>query len=179
MKTKTLYIEGSANTDNGNLKEAFSRLFAKELKGKMPQFIMGDGKCTTIDKFYNTPIKPNEKRFLLIDSDMSNPDKTKICDNCNKNESNRKIDMTSQNTFLMIQEVEAWILSQPEVLTAAGIDMTKFNCTNVESISKPCEKLAEFYKKSGKTYTKVKEFAKIFPKLDTVKLKRIVLNLML
>ena len=44
----------------------------------------------------------------------------------------------------------------------AGIDMSKFNCQNVETIHKPCEKLAELYKKSGKTYTKVNEFAKIF-----------------
>lgn len=133
---------------------------------------MGDGKSQTIDKFHSTPVQNGEKRFLLFDSDEESPDKTAVCATKNDAKNNRLISATTDNTFLMIQEVEAWILSQPDVLTAAGIDMSKFNCQNVETIHKPCEKLAELYKKSGKTYTKVNEFAKIFPKLDTTKLKQ-------
>ena len=73
----------------------------------------------------------------------------------------------------MIQEAEAWLLSQPEVLVEqAGIDMSKFNCLKVETIKNPSDKLADLYKKSGKTYNKVRDFAKIFPKLDTKKLKQ-------
>ncbi len=59
----------------------------------------------------------------------------------------------------MIQEAEAWLLSQPEVLVQAEIDMSKFNCSNVETIEDPSEKLADLYKKSGKTYNKVRNFA--------------------
>jgi len=169
---KTLYIEGSAETDNGNLREAFSKLLAKELKGKMPQIIMGGGKNQTIDKFHSTPLKSKEERFLLFDSDCSLPDKKTICGGFNREKPNRKISATVENTFLMIQEVEAWILSQPDVLTNAGIDMSKFDCSNTETISKPCEKLADLYKKSGKVYTKVCEFVKVFPKLNTSKLKQ-------
>ena len=169
---KTLFIEGSSDTDNGNLREAFSKLLSKELKGKMPKIIMGGGKNQTVDKFHSTFRKQNDEFILMFDSDMQNPDKQAICNDFNSKKPNRKNDCTTDNTFLMIQEVEAWILSQPEVLESAGIDMSKFNCTNVESIRKPCEKLAELYKKSGKTYTKVNEFAKIFPKLDTSKLKQ-------
>ena len=169
---KTLYIEGSPDTDNGNLRMAFSKLLSQELSGKMPQIIMGGGKNQTIDNFHSKPLKPNEERFLLFDSDAPSPNKQIICDEFNNAKTNRKISATTDNTFLMIQEVEAWILSQPDVLTAAGIDMSKFNCQNVETIHKPCEKLADLYKKSGKTYTKVNEFAKIFPKLDTKKLKQ-------
>ena len=169
---KTLFIEGSPSTDNGNLRMAFAKLLAKELGGKMPQIIMGGGKNQTIDIFHSKPLKPNEERFLLFDSDAPSPNKQLICDKFNNDKTNRKISATPENTFLMIQEAEAWILSQPEVLTAAGVDMSKFNCQTVETIRKPCEKLAELYKKSGKTYTKVNEFAKIFPKLDTTKLKQ-------
>lgn len=169
---KTLYIEGSAETDNGNLRAAFSKLLEKELKGKMPQIIMGGGKNQTIDKFHSTPLKPKEDRFLLFDSDMASPDKKVICDEFNTAKPNLKIAATPTNTFLMIQEAEAWLLSQPEVLERAGIDMSKFNTQNVESIHKPSEKLADLYKKSDKTYTKVCEFAKVFPKLDTTKLKQ-------
>ena len=53
---KTLYIEGSADTDNGNLRRAFAMLLEKELANKMPRIIMGDGKNQTIDKFHSTPI---------------------------------------------------------------------------------------------------------------------------
>ncbi|MBO7438809.1 MAG: DUF4276 family protein [Bacteroidales bacterium] len=169
---KTLFIEGTSDTDNGDIRRAFRLLLEKELKGNMPRIFMGDGKKHTIDEFYTTPLQKGEKRFMLFDSDIPSPNKQEICSTSNKSFKKRLVDATTDNTFLMIQEVEAWILSQPDVLTAAGIDMSKFNCQNVETIHKPCEKLAELYKKSGKTYTKVNEFAKIFPKLDTTKLKQ-------
>lgn len=168
---KTIYIEGSSETDNGNLRKAFSCLFEKELSGNMPRIIMGDGKDQTIDKFHSTPVKPGERRFLLFDSDKAMPNKQLICQEYNDAKPNRKVDATADNTFLMIQEVEAWILSQPDVLSAAGIDMSKFKIPDVETISKPSEKLKELYKHSNKVYTKVSEFVKIFPQLDSSRLK--------
>lgn len=168
----TLYIEGTSETDNGNLRKAFSLLLEKELLGNMPRIIMGDGKNQTIDKFHSTPLKPGENRFLLFDSDEASPDKQAVCDNFNAAKLNRQIDATVSNTFLMIQEVEAWILSQPDILSVAGVDMSRFNIRNVEAISKPSEKLKELYTKSNKTYTKVREFVKIFPKLDSARLKQ-------
>ena len=168
---KTIYIEGSAETDNGNLREAFAKLLEKELSGNMPRIIMGDGKNQTIDKFHNTPIKPNETRFLLFDSDMASPDKAKICTDFNNENPNRKINATVENTFLMIQEVEAWILSQPSILQVVGIKVKPSVFSNVEAIEKPSEKLGDLYKKNGKTYTKVKEFVKVFPLLDTALLR--------
>lgn len=169
---KTLFIEGSSGTDNGDVRKAFRLLLEKELQGNMPRIFMCDGQKHTIDTFFSSPMQKDEQRFMLFDSDMPSPDKQAICAASNKSFKKRLISATPENTFLMIQEAEAWILSQPDVLTAAGVDMSKFNCQNVETIHKPCEKLAELYKKSGKTYTKVNEFAKIFPKLDTTKLKQ-------
>lgn len=170
---KRLYIEGSANTANGNLRMAFAKLLSKELKGNMPRIVMGDSKNHTIDSFFTESIDSKEERFLLVDSDEPKPNKQHICDKYNqKYKAKQNIDSSINNTFLMIQEAEAWLLSQPEVLVQAGIDMSKFNSQNVESIKDPSEKLADLYKKSGKTYNKVRDFAIVFPKLDTTKLKQ-------
>ena len=135
---------------------------------------MGDSKNHTIESFFTESIDSKEERFLLIDSDEPTPNKQQICNKYNRTyKSKQKIDSSINNTFLMIQEAEAWLLSQPEVLVEqAGIDMTKFNCLNVETIKNPSDKLADLYKKSGKTYNKVRDFAKIFPKLDIAKLKQ-------
>lgn len=169
---KTIYIEGESDTDNGSLREAFSRLLEQELHGNMPRVIMGDGKNQAIDKFHSTPIKPNEERFLLFDSDEAAPNKRIICDAFNATKPNRKIDATEDNTFLMIQEVEAWILSQPNVLQKLGIKIKASSYPNVEEVNKPSEELGKLYKKVGKTYTKVKEFVKVFPLLDSATLRK-------
>ena len=54
---KRLYIEGSANTANGNLRIAFSKLLEKELKGNMPRIVMGDSKSHTIEKYLGRDYK--------------------------------------------------------------------------------------------------------------------------
>lgn len=168
---KVIYIEGTSETDNGSLRKAFSELLRKELAGDMPKIIMGDGKNQTIDKFHSTPTEKEEKRFLLFDSDEANPNKSSICKTINDSKSNRKIDATLDNTFLMIQEVEAWILSQPEILSQRGLNVSKLNITDVETVSKPSEMLSDLYRKNQLAYTKVREFVKVFPLLDTSKLK--------
>ncbi len=168
---RVIYIEGTSETDNGSLRKAFSELLRKELAGDMPKIIMGDGKNQTIDKFHSTPVDTDEKRYLLFDSDKANPNKSSICSTINNGKTNRKIDATPDNTFLMIQEVEAWILSQPEILQQRGIDMSNFKVPNIENVTKPSGLLSDLYQKSHLTYTKVREFVRIFPKLDTTKLK--------
>lgn len=122
MEKKVIYIEGTSETDNGSLRNAFSRLLEKELKGKMPQVIMGDGKEQTIDKFLTKPLAPNEQRFLLIDSDqpLANNAKITIVSKIQAREVNKKIEATAENVFFMVQKAEAWILSQPDVLKSVG-----------------------------------------------------------
>ena len=53
---KVLYIEGTSDLDNGNLRKAFATLLEKELKGRIPQVIMGDGISQTVDKFMSKPL---------------------------------------------------------------------------------------------------------------------------
>jgi len=184
---KTLYIEGTTDLDNGNLRKAFSLLLEKELKGNMPQIIMGDGISQTVDKFMTKPLLPNEKRYLLIDADrfINNNDRRDIIDQYNKSINKPKQTLDLYNTFFMIQEAEAWILSQPEVLEENKVSTAKLPKKNVMEIDKPSEVLSTLYKKSQKEYHKVSEFVKVFPKLDPTKLKayfsdfdRLIANLM-
>lgn len=169
--SKVIYIEGTQDMDNGDLRKAFARLFEKELKGCMPRVIMGNGKGQTVDKFHSTPLGPDETRYLLVDSDAPVKDKREVCNYFNERKNNRKADCTSDNTFLMIQEAEAWILSQPEVLKEHKISVKRLPQRNVMEISDPSDLMAELYKDSGKEYHKVRDFSRVFPDLNTQALK--------
>lgn len=174
MEKKVIYIEGTSETDNGSLRNAFSKLLEKELKGKMPQVIMGDGIEQTIDKFLTKPLAPNEHRFLLIDSDqpLGNDAKLTIVSRIQAREVNKKIEATVGNVFFMVQEAEAWILSQPNVLKSVGLKANLVPKCPASVISKPSNVLADVYRKSGKQYHKVSEFVKVFTLLDTQQLKK-------
>ena len=56
---KRIYIEGE---NNSGIRMAFSKLFEQELKGNMPQIILGDGINKTIDKFRTSPLIKGEER---------------------------------------------------------------------------------------------------------------------
>ena len=170
---KVLYIEGTSDLDNGSLRKAFATLLEKELSGNMPQVIMGDGISQTVDKFMSKPLLPNEHRFLLIDSDciLTDEGRDKIIASYNNGKPNKKKSLEKNNTFFMVQEAEAWILSQPDVLESLKISVSSLPKKNVMEITKPSEELARLYKKSKKEYHKVTEFVKVFPKLDSQKLK--------
>ena len=112
-----------------------------------------------------------EVRFLLVDSDAPVEDKAEVCADYNAKKANRKVDCTEQNTYLMIQEAEAWLLSQPDVLKRHKVSVAKLPKRNVMEISDPSDKLAELYKDSGMEYHKVRDFSRVFPDLDTNSLK--------
>ena len=169
-----IYVEGTSDTDNGSLRTAFSRLLEKELKGRMPQVIMGDGKEQTIDKFLTKPLVANERRFLLIDSDqpLSDDTKQRLVKEIKDRKVNIKQDATTENVYYMVQEAEAWVLSQPSILQCAGLKINSAPKCHASEISKPSLLLSEIYRKSGKQYHKVCEFVKIFPLLNTLQLKK-------
>ena len=168
---KVIYIEGTQDLDNGDLRRAFAKLFEKELKGNMPRIVMGNGKVQTIDKFQTTPYKPDEERYLMVDSDVFIEDKSDICKSFNDGTSNIKLKSKVENTFFMIQEAEAWILSQPDILKKHKIDVKRLPQKNVMLIAKPSEVMSSLYEDSGREYHKVRDFCKVFPELDTCALK--------
>lgn len=169
--SKIIYIEGTQDLDNGDLRLAFAKLFEKELKGRMPRIVMGNGKGQTVDKFQSTPLSNGETRYLLVDSDAPVESKDDVCQHYNDQKPNRKQSCISINTYLMIQEAEAWILSQPDVLKRFKINVNKIPKRNVMEISDPSDLMATLYKDSGKEYHKVRDFSRIFPELDTKALK--------
>lgn len=173
MEKKVLYIEGTPEQENGDLRKAFNLLLSKELKGTMPRIVMGNGKRQTIDKFQMAPLQKGETRFLLLDSDCSLPkiesrkEYQKFNDSCPK----RLIDSSPDNTFFMIQEVETWILSQPDALISMGLKRVNIPGGNITDIANPSDLLARIYKENGKEYHKVRDFVKVFPRLNTQALK--------
>ena len=169
---KRIYIEGENNT---NLRKAFSELLEQELKGNMPKIVLGDGISQTVDKFRSWPMEEGEERFLLIDSDEPLTNKADLVRRVNEEKCNQKnciYEATVDNTFFMVQEVEAWILSQPDALKERKV-IKGLPLNNIESIKKPSEKLAEIYKKNGKQYNKTREFSAVFKHIDSKKLKEI------
>lgn len=171
--SKVIYIEGTQDLDNGNLRLAFAKLFEKELKGKMPRIVMGNGKGQTVDKFQSTPLQKGENRYVLVDSDapVNDNDKENICQHYNEQKPKPKQPCTTANTYLMIQEAEAWILSQPDVLKKFKIKLNKLPQKNVMEIPDPSDLMVDMYKDSGKEYHKVRDFSRVFPELDTKALK--------
>ncbi len=49
-----LFVEGTSDDSNGDLRQGFENLLKKELAGKMPIIKLGDGINQTINKFKNT-----------------------------------------------------------------------------------------------------------------------------
>lgn len=167
---KKIYIEGKNALE---LRTAFSKLLHKELGKDRPKIVLGDSISETISKFRSFPLKDDETRYLLIDSDEPLTDKADLVRRVNEkcSQKNCIVTATVENTYFMVQEVEAWILSQPDALRQRSVVKGLPVC-NIEDITKPSEKLSEIYSKNGKTYHKVKEFHKVFALLDTNKLKQ-------
>jgi hypothetical protein len=161
VKRKYLFIEGTTDTNNGNLREGFCKLLEKKVKGKMPTISMGDGKQQTIDKFKNS-----SNSYLLCDLDAP---KSEIENDLKKN----NIYQNKDSVYYMIQEMEAWFISQPEVLDKF------YNSSISKKLSKkpacdftePDKELQRITKDTAKgVYHKVRHGAQLLKFLDTDKL---------
>ena len=140
MVEKILFIEGTSDDTNGDLRRGFSKLLSQKLKGEMPRIKMGNGVKSTIDKFLHSKSNMN---FLLIDLDA---------------EASKKKDKLSEYglkehkdyAFFMIQEMEAWFLSQPKILDDFyGKKISdKIPNKKAEEFPKPAEYLMDLTKQS-------------------------------
>lgn len=166
---KRIYIEGK---NNPGLRASFVTLLKKELAEGMPRVVMGDGISQTVSKFRTAPLEQGEERYLVVDSDEKITNRDDLVRRINEkcSQKNCKVEATGDNTFFMEQEVEAWILSQPEALNKRGVHKG-LPLNNITSINKPSEKLSEVYSLNKKVYHKVKEFPVVFKLLDSNKLK--------
>lgn len=102
-----LYIEGTTDDTNGDLRQGFYSLLLQKLDGKMPRIRMAEGKSQAISKF-KKPL-PNDNPLLVIDLDKEESYK----ENLLKEEN---LENRSLSVIFMVQEMEAWFLSQPSIL---------------------------------------------------------------
>lgn len=158
VNTKALIIEGTTDTRNGNLRQGFHKLFARKLGSGVPQIIMGNGKQQAIKKFvyFRSPTSPN----LLIDLDKEGRHKQVVLET---NGLTEKTDFV----YFMVQEMEAWFLSQPEILKSYYGEELKIPRISPQQIEKPSQIL---YHKTVSTikgkYHKVKHAVDLLQMLD-------------
>lgn len=159
---KTLFIEGTSDDTNGDLRQGFHKLLAKKLLGSMPRIVMGDNTPQTIKKFVNC----KNHGFALIDLDSP------------ESEKQTRVELHSLEgndcVFFMIQEMESWFLSQPDILNDFyGCNITKrIPQKSAKEIHKPAEFLMEItrHSKKGK-YHKVKHGVELLKKLNASELE--------
>jgi len=113
MAKCVLFVEGSSNISNGNLRIGFNKLL-RQAGRPMPQIEMSDDMAGAIRKFKLEVEKtvPRFERVLLL-VDLDGPEETREAWLA-------KYDLLPhrEQVFLMIQEMEAWFLSQPDKLPA-------------------------------------------------------------
>jgi hypothetical protein len=163
VKRSYLFIEGTTDISNGNLREGFNKLLVKKLEGKMPTISMGDGKKQTIDKFKNS-----SNSNMLCDLDAP---ETKIADDLKEND----IFDYKVSVFYMIQEMEAWFISQPEILdNFYNFDISKRLVKKHASLFvEPDKELQRITKDTAKkAYHKVNHGAQLLRLLDIEKLMK-------
>ena len=160
---RVLYIEGTKDDTNGDLREGFRVLLEQKLKGKMPRLVMGNGKAETISYFSNEKLNAKyTNRLVMIDSDA--PEKTLIREIREKKE---------PEIFLMVQEMEAWFISQPAILDECfGVSVSKkIPGGEVTSIDNPSDKLYEWTKVCKRPYHKVHHGVALLKKLKLTELE--------
>lgn len=160
----TVFIEGSSNDKNGNLRQGFGKLFEQKLKGRMPKIILGDDKHATIRKFKGDNL--SEKKAILIDLDANEE---------TRDAQLKELGLDEAQTFFMIQELEVWFISQSEILDSYyNTDIkSKIQNKNPKAISNPSDVLADLTKQTKKgEYHKVKHATDLLKKLSLVTLEK-------
>ena len=157
VKRVYLFIEGTSDISNGNLREGFRRLLEKKVACPMPTISMGDGKSQTIRKFMKS-----EKSKLLCDLDSVATERE---NDLKKN----GLTAYKDNVFYMIQEMEAWFISQPTILdTFYGVKIShKLASKNAELFNEPDKELERITKSTKKgSYHKVNHGTELLKLLD-------------
>jgi len=161
---KILFIEGTKDDTNGNLREGFHKLLEQKLKGNMPRIKMANGVTeanrTFINNFKNKRLYENS--FLLID-----------LDDYESNKNNKLVEYQLKDfpnfVFFMIQEMEGWFISQPNILDDFyNVNISKkVSNKNYKEFENPAEYLQKLTKNSKrKKYHKVKHGVELLKRLN-------------
>jgi len=165
MERKTLFIEGTSNQSNGALRQGFYKLLKQVLERKMPKIVMGDSKSQAVTKFQRNTL--STLSYLLIDLDKPE-------NSIEKDLMDSGLEQSKDEVFYMIQEMEAWFISQPQILDEyykAEIS-SKLPKTNPKYIKKPSNVLERVTKNTQKgKYHKVRHGTALLELLDANSLK--------
>jgi hypothetical protein len=108
-----IFIEGSRNTDNGDLRAGFGKLLGQAKLLHMPRIVMCDDTANAIRKFEQETAKPqSEFDHVLLLVDLDGPSATRTAWLAAK-----KLTSHTDHIFFMVQKMEAWFLAQPTLLT--------------------------------------------------------------
>lgn len=107
-----LFVEGSSNIANGDLRGGFGRLLEQARPRPMPKIIMCNDTAGAIRLFRLEVSKPNSafRRILLL-VDLDGPDATRAAWLATNS-----LTPHEAQVFFMVQKMEAWFLAQPEML---------------------------------------------------------------
>ncbi len=171
MVKKILFIEGTKDDTNGNLREGFHKLLEQKLKGNMPRIKMANSISEAKKTFINNSKlkRLSENSLLLIDLDDYESNRQ------NKIEEYR-LNNFSENVFFMIREMEGWFLSQPNILDDFYKDeiSRKIPKKNYKEFENPAEYLQNLTRNNlnRKKYHKVKHGVELLKMLDAHKLEK-------
>jgi len=173
MVKKILFIEGTTDDTNGDLRKGFRILLEKKMKNNnMPEIKLGNDKAATIRKFKHSN---HQISLAMIDLDGKDIiDRSEIIKIKNDDLCKLGVYDERERVFYMVQEMEAWFLSQPEVLEQYYNDkkiVSRIPKKNSELIPDPSDILQKITKdtKKGK-YHKVRDGVALLCKLDIEKL---------
>ncbi len=158
----TLFIEGGNVTRNGDLRQGFGKLLAKVLGDKVKKVRIK--LCGAKDQAIKAYLSTDGKKFLLIDLDCGYEEKQSRIKDLNSKGCVR------EEYFFMIQTMEAWLLSQPNVLSkyyGQGIEIKGIQGKNWQNQSSPVKILNKLTKSTQKgKYHKVKHGSELLALLD-------------
>lgn len=163
MVNKVLYIEGTRDDTNGDLREGFRILLEQKLKGKMPRIFMCNGKSETIEYYRNPKVNARYQHVsALIDSDTH-----ETADQRQTREA------ASPSVYLMVQEMETWFLSQPSILDDSfKINISdKITTSDITTINDPSDKLVTWTRQCKIPYHKVHHGVKLLKQLNLAELE--------
>lgn len=161
VKRVYLFIEGAKDTVNGDLREGFRKLIEQKVKSNFPTISMGGGKAQTIKKFINS-----KDSKLLCDLDAS-------VENVESDLKENRLFEVKESVFYMIQEMESWFFSQPQILDdfygeSISSKLTKEVASMINEPDKELERLTKHLK--NRKYQKVRHGSALLKKLDANKL---------
>ncbi len=159
MVERKLYLEGESSGKGAFLRQSFSELFKRKVE-RMPRIKLGGSSNETVKAFLNSRV--DEKNWLLIDLDGPEEQRTTRL-------KNNKLVEREDVCFFMIQEMESWFLSQPNVLGHFyGLDFKSLEHKRAEQISNPCKELKFLTNKSSSKgeYSKLDHDFKLLPLLN-------------